>query len=290
MMTQVETFNQYRPLLFSIAYRMLGSVMDAEDMVQEAFLRWHRASESEVTSTKAYLSTVVTRLCLDYLKSARVQREVYVGPWLPEPLLTKQTPDLIEKAELADSLSIAFLAVLETLSPVERAVFLLHEIFDYSYSEIALMVEKSEANCRQMVKRARQHLQERRPRYDVSLEQQERMLQQFMKTCNSGDMTGFITLLTDDITLRSDGGGKVSAARNPLHGPDKVARFFLGILAKAPPSFKSRVAEVNGQPAIISYLDGKLYNVVTLDFTPDHIRAINIISNPDKLRGIKDEG
>lgn len=286
-MLQVEAFNEYRPLLFSIAYRMLGSAMDAEDMVQEAFLRWQRAPETTVSSPKAYLSTVVTRLCLDYLKSARVQREVYVGPWLPEPLPTGQDPAQTGTTELAESLSIAFLAVLETLSPVERAVFLLHEVFEYDYSEIGPIVEKSEANCRQMVHRARQHLNERRPRYSVSPEQRERLLNQFLQTCASGDMDGLIKILSEDITLRSDGGGKASAARNPVQGAEKVARFMLGLFSKIPPDFTIRIMEINGQPAIVGYLKQQPFNVISFDFGPDHIRGINTILNPDKLTGLK---
>src|SRR5436305_5443299 len=219
-----QIFNQYRALLFSIAYRMLGSATDAEDIVQEAFLRWLQASDEEIQSPKAFLSTVVTRLCIDQLRSARAQREQYVGPWLPEPIPTGQRQDLTETAVLAESLSFAFLVMLESLGPLERAVFLLREVFDYDYSEIAAIVGKSEANCRQVLHRAHQHLGQRRPRYDVSHEQQERITSQFMHATTSGDMQGLLNLLTDDIVFTADSGGKVRAGLKPVHGPDKVAR------------------------------------------------------------------
>jgi RNA polymerase sigma-70 factor (ECF subfamily) len=291
-MLQVETFNEYRPLLFSIAYRMLGSAMDAEDMVQEAFLRWQRAPEQEVNSPKAYLSTVVTRLCLDQLKSARAQREVYVGPWLPEPILTSaQMPGLTDRAELADSLSLAFLTLLESLSPVERAVFLLHEVFEYDYAEISQIVDKSEANCRQMVRRAKQHLQEHRPRYPVAPGQRERLLNRFLQATSSGDMDGLLKLLTEDIVVKSDGGGKASAMRNPLYGKDKAARFIFGLLNKARKvsGYHVRIAEVNGAPAMLHYLHNQLITVMSFDFTDDQICGIYSVVNPDKLQTVLSE-
>lgn len=279
-MDRSSIFDRYRPLLFSIAYRMLGSVMDAEDIVQEAFVRWQRASAAEVRSPKAYLSAVVTRLCIDELRPARIRREEYVGPWLPEPLPTEPAPDLDE------SLSMAFLVLLESLNPTERAVFLLREVFEYGYDEISRLVGKSEANCRQIARRARQSVAARRPRFERSPEQEERLVQQFVETCESGDMEGLVSLLSDDITVWSDGGGKVAAARHPIHGSEKVARFLLGLLSKAPPTFVVRLARVNGGPGIIGYVDGHPLNVLTFDVVGGRIRAIRIVLNPEKLRAV----
>ena len=287
-MSSLETFNRYRPLLFSIAYRMLGTVADAEDIVQEAYLRWQGASSDEVRSPKAFLSTVATRLCIDQLKSARAQREVYVGPWLPEPLLTGEMPDMTQTLELTESISFAFLLLLESLAPVERAAFLLREVFDYSYPEIASIVGKSEDNCRQMVHRAKQHMKERRPRFSVSREEQEQVTKRFIEVCQGGDIQGLLSLLAPDATLASDGGGKVQAARNILHGASSVARFMFGILAKLPPDadLKVEVTDVNGQPGIVGYINGKPDSVTTLDISDGRIVGVNIVVNPDKLSTI----
>jgi RNA polymerase sigma-70 factor, ECF subfamily len=283
---RLDTFNQYRPLLFSIAYRMLGTAMDAEDILQEAFLRWEQAPADDVQSPKSYLSAVVTRLCIDYLRSAQVRREAYVGPWLPEPILTGQNPGFAETTMLNESLSMAFLVLLESLSPLERAVFLLREVFDYDYGEIARIVDKSEANCRQMVSRAKQHIQARRPRYEVSVEQRDRLTMQFVQTLSSGDMEGFLALLADDIVLMSDGGGKVAAALKPIYGADKVARYLFGLLKKLPQQADSRLVEVNGQPGFVMYLDGHLEQVLALDIVGERIQHIHVVRNPDKLRGV----
>lgn len=198
---RLEAFNEHRPLLFAIAYRMLGSVMDAEDMVQETFIRWQQTSEQAVKSTKAYLTTIVTRLCIDQLHSARVQREQYIGPWLPEPIVTETATDPSALAELADSLTVAFLVLLERLSPLERAVFLLREAFGYEYTEIGRIVEKSATNCRQIARRARQHLAAQRPRFQASLQQQEQLTRKFMRACHQGDLQSLLDLLAKDITL-----------------------------------------------------------------------------------------
>lgn len=282
-MDRSATFDRHRPLLFSIAYRMLGSVMDAEDVVQEAFVRWRRASAAEVRSPKAYLSAVVTRLCIDELRSAKIRREEYVGPWLPEPLPTEPAPDA---AALDGSLSMAFLVLLESLNPTERAVFLLREVFEYDYDEISRLVDKSEANCRQIARRARQSVAARRPRFERSPEQEERLAQRFVEACTSGDLEDLLELLSDDITVWSDGGGKVTAARHPIHGPDRVARFFLGLVSKAPPAFVARLARINGGPGIIGYVDGHPLNVLTFDVADGRIRAIRIVLNPEKLRAV----
>jgi RNA polymerase sigma-70 factor (ECF subfamily) len=282
-MTRTEQFDEHRPLLFSIAYRMLGSVMDAEDVVQDAFLRWQGAPDAEIESPKAYLSTIVTRLCLDHLRSARVQREQYVGPWLPEPLVTEEAPDVAETSALHESLSMAFLVLLESLTPLERAVFLLHDVFAYDYAEIARIVGKSEANCRQLGHRARDYVAARRPRFDPSVEQQERLTRQFLQACTTGDLPTLVATLADDITLWSDGGGKVRAAPRPIHGADAVGRFVLGILRKAPPELETRPARVNGQPGLVSYVDGEPIGVLLFDIADDLIRALRLVVNPDKL-------
>jgi RNA polymerase sigma-70 factor (ECF subfamily) len=287
-MNQLETFNQYRSLLFAIAYRMLSSAMDAEDIVQETFLRWQQVNPMEIESPKAYLTTITTRLCLDQLRSARTQREVYVGPWLPEPLLAESAPDSAEIASLADSLSMAFLVLMESLSPVERAVYLLREVFDYDYPEIARIVSKSEIHCRQIVSRARQHLSSRRPRYEVLPGQQQRLSQQFAQACFSGDLPGLMTILAEDIVLHSDGGGKIKAAMRPIYGPDHVARFLLGILRKIPPGFTIHPAQINGQPGFITYIGNQPQIVLILDIMEERIGGIYVVVNPDKLRGLPD--
>ncbi len=286
MMDRAAEFKHYRPLLFSIAYHMLGRAMDAEDIVQETWLRWQQAGADEVESTKAYLSTISTRLCIDHLRSAQVKREQYIGPWLPEPILTSQDSTMLETTELAESLALAFLVVLETLSPIERAIFLLHEVFDYDYAEVARIVGKSEANCRQIASRAKQHVAAKRPRFTPSREEQEQLTRQFVETCTNGDLEGLIALLAENAVAQSDGGGKVIAARQPVYGANKVARFVLGIVKRIPPDYAVQPAEVNGQPALIGYYKGQPYNVLTLDIAEGHIVGVYNVLNPDKLRGI----
>lgn len=288
-MQQEEVFQRYKRLLFSIAYNMLGSIMDAEDCVQEAFLRWYQARDNgeteAVRNPQSYLSTIVTHLCIDQLRSARVQREHYVGVWLPEPLVTADEDSVTGNVELAEALSVAFLHLLEQLSPVERAVFLLRQVFDYEYAEIAAIVQKSETNCRQIVRRARQHLSTYRPLYHPSREQQNTILHQFIQACTSGDMDGLLALLADDIVSYSDSGGKVHAARKPIYGSDKVARYFIG-LSKMPYNLSIRIGNINGQPGIIYYIDGMLSGVITLDIVDGRIREIDAIANPDKLQHV----
>jgi RNA polymerase sigma-70 factor, ECF subfamily len=279
-------FDMHRGVLFSIAYRMLGTRADAEDVVQEAYLRWQQADVASVESPRAFLTTVVTRLCIDQLRSARVRREEYVGPWLPEPILTDPAPPPDQTAALADSLSMAFLVMLESLSPVERAAFLLREVFDYEYSEIAAALDKSEAACRQIVKRARESVAERRPRFAPSPEHRDRLTQEFVSACATGDMNALLATLSSDITLFSDGGGKTRAALNPIHGPDRVARFLLGLLAKRPASYRTRPAVINGEPGVISYIDGRLFSTLTLHVGPSGIEGIFIVLNPEKLARI----
>jgi RNA polymerase sigma-70 factor (ECF subfamily) len=280
----ITSFEELRPLLFSIAYRMLSSVADAEDAVQEAFLKWQDVDRSKVESAKAYLAKAVTRLCIDRLRSAQHRRETYVGPWLPEPLIDEAVPDAAEAAERADTLSMAFLVVLESLSPLERAAFLLREVFRYEYGELGDILGRTEDACRQLVHRAKQNVAARRPRFDVDRRQQQELLRSFTTACAQGDLDDLLSLLTEDVVLKSDGGGRVRAARRPIVGRDKVARFLLGILRKAPEEAAMRVVTVNGQPGLAVYEDDRISTVVTLDVADGRIQGIHIVVNPDKLR------
>lgn len=288
MMNQDETFQEYRPLLFSIAYQMLGSAMDADDCLQEAYVRWHTVLErgEVIQSAKTYLCTIVTRLCIDQVRSARARRETYVGIWLPEPLIASDAGDPAEMAAFSEALSMALFLLLERLSPVERAVFLLRQAFDYEYAEIAQIVGKSEENCRQIVRRARQHLNARHPHHEVSLEQREQLTQQFYRACTSGDMDGLLTLLAEDVVLHSDGGGKVNAARNPIYGADKVTRLLLGIMRKQPTDMVWRMTRVNGRPGFVGYLNSVPFGVVYIEIVESRITEIDLIVNPDKLREV----
>ncbi|MBA3610996.1 MAG: RNA polymerase sigma-70 factor [Rubrobacter sp.] len=285
-MSDSGVFDRHRILLFSIAYRMLGSVMEAEDVVQEAFVRWERADDSDVRSPRAYLSTVVTRLCLDQLGSARARREEYVGPWLPEPLPTDTESDIAETTVLHESISMAFLVLLESLSPLERAVFLLREVFDYDYPEVSRIVGKSEANCRQIARRARGFVSSRRPRFESLSAKGEQLVGRFVEACQSGDLDGLLGLLSADVTLYSDGGGKTRAALNPIHGPGRTARFLLGILGKVPPGFTTRIVRINGGPGVVGYVHEQPMSVVTLDAASGEIHNIRIVVNPEKLGAI----
>lgn len=286
---RLEAFNQERKLLFAIAYRMTGSAVDSEDLLQEAFLRWQNASNEEITSPQAYLSTIVTRLAIDYLRSAKVRREVYIGPWLPEPLLTSEALSPFDSYEQQESISNAFLVLLETLSPVERAVFLLREVFDYEYREIGAIVNKSEANCRQLFKRARQRVTEHRARYEVTDEQQQDLVVQFATACTTGDMDGLLNLLAEDIVIYTDGGGVVQAARNPIYGPTKVARFLIGVMGKTPAHYTAAFVSLNGQPGMIAYLEGHPFTTLALDFQNGKLQNIFLVANPAKLAALPDE-
>jgi RNA polymerase sigma-70 factor (ECF subfamily) len=285
-MNSLDVFNHYRQLLFGIAYRMLGTVTDAEDMVQETFLRWQQTPQTQVQSPKNYLATTITRLCIDYLRSARVRREQYVGPWLPEPLLTQQDP--AEQVELADSLSMAFLVMLERLSPIERAVFLLREVFEYDYPEIAQIVDKSTENCRQILRRSRQHLATERPRFPVSSQQQAQITAQFIDASTQGNLEGLLALLAEDVTLWADGGGQVPAALKPLHGAMKVARFLLAIQSKFPSTARAELIEINGQPGIMLRTENDIHNVTTFEIVEGYIQTIYSIRNPEKLERLSE--
>jgi RNA polymerase sigma-70 factor, ECF subfamily len=285
---RAAVFTETRPLLFSIAYRMLGSVADAEDIVQDAYLRWQRTSDVEVREPRAFLTTVVTRLAINELKSARVQRETYVGPWLPEPLVTEHAPDSSASVELAESLSMAFLVMLERLSPVERAVLLLHDVFDFDYGEISRIVDKSEANCRQLLSRAKKHVVADEARFDADREQAARLTQRFTEAARAGDMDGMLAVLAEDITLWADGGGKVpGAALKPIHGPDAVARFIIGRTERfASADRTTRPVQINGQPGFVVYLSGRPLTAMIFHVRDGRIQAIYAVGNPDKLRNV----
>ena len=283
-----DGYPELRPLLFAIAYRMVGSVSEAEDLVQEAFLRFHRAVSGgeEVESAKAYLSAVTTRLAIDHLRSARVRRERYVGAWLPEPLVTSTEPDAADHAETADTLSLAFLALLERLSPVQRAVFLLHDVFGYGYDEIARLVDKSEGNCRQIAARARRHVEAGRPRFQASRRQRDELARRFLAAVEQGDTEGLVGLLAADAVLYGDGGGKAPALAAPVHGAERVARFMVGLARRgAAAGMRLRPAEVNGHPGLLSHdPEGRLLGVLALDIVEGRVQTLRSIVNPDKLR------
>jgi RNA polymerase sigma-70 factor (ECF subfamily) len=285
-----ETFEDLRPLLFSIAYRMLGSVAEAEDVVQDSFLRYQRAlveQDAEIESPKAYLSAVATRLSIDHLRSARARKESYVGEWLPEPLLTDaNAPDAAKHAEDADSLSMAFLLLLERLSPVERAVFLLHDVFDYDFREVAAVVGKSEDNCRQVAVRARRHVEEHKPRFEASRRERERLAARFFDAVEDGDMDGLIELLSADVVVQGDGGGTSPSWRNPIFGRDKVARLMVGLGRHSRERGGTiRRTEINGQPGVM-FMDagGRLIHVMTIDIADGVVQNVRSIINADKLR------
>jgi RNA polymerase sigma-70 factor, ECF subfamily len=281
--SKVEVFEAHRDTLFGIAYRMLGSVADAEDIVQEAWLRWD-ASDAEVENSRAYLARTVTNLSLNHLGSATSRREQYVGPWLPEPLVTE--PDAAREVEQAEAVSLAMLVVMETLSPLERAVFVLKEVFGFPYAEIARVLDRSEASVRQVAHRARSHVQARRPRYAAADEVRD-VTEQFLAACLGGDLNQMLELMAPDVTAWTDGGGKVRAALRPLHGPDKVARWLLGVLSRQDQEVGVRFADVNGQPGIVLTLAGRPDTVGVLDVVAGRITALRLVRNPDKLHGLR---
>ena len=280
-----EGYAQHRPLLFSIAYRMTGSVADAEDIVQEAFARLARALHEGtlVSEPKAYLATAATRLALNHLRSARLHRESYLGPWLPEPVLTGHGP--YERAEMTDSLSMAFLVVLESLSPTERAVFLLHEVFGYEHKEIAEITGTSTASSRQVLARARRHVDEGKPRFEASRAQREEVARRFFAAADGGDLDGLLRALAPDVVYYGDGGGKTRAAAAPLHGRDRVARS-LAVLFRRIRMLEAsfRIVEANGQPGAVTYdRDGRVVSVFALDIADGVVQAVRCVVNPDKL-------
>ncbi|MFI0373249.1 RNA polymerase sigma-70 factor [Actinomadura sp. 1N219] len=287
-----EPFEEHRGLLFAVAYRMLGTAADAEDAVQDAWLRWSAADRGSVADPKAYLVRITTNVALDRLRSARVQRETYVGPWLPEPMLT--SPDVAaEGAELAESVSMAMLVVLETLSPLERAVFVLKEVFGYPYAEIAEALDRSEASVRQLGTRARKHVEARRPRFEAGGTERRAATERFLEAVLGGDINRLMEVLAPDVTLWTDGGGKVRAALRVIHGDRKVARWLTGVTGQPyagvqPEDMRIRGVHLNGEPAlVVEGPDGRPIGTISVELDEDeHVRAVHLVANPDKLAAI----
>jgi RNA polymerase sigma-70 factor, ECF subfamily len=280
-------FEAHRRHLLGLAYRMLGSLAEAEDAVQEAYLRWHAADRAKVENPRAFLSTTVTRLCLDQLKSARVQRESYVGPWLPEPVLDTAALDAETSSDYARDLSVALMLTLERLSPLERAAFLLHDVFDVEFAEIAQNLGRSEAACRQLAARGRAHAQAARPRFSPSAEEGTRLAEAFRLATRSGDAAGMVRLLAADAVLYTDGGGKRIAALNPIHGSDKIARFFAGVVKKThADGWRVRDAHINGDPGFVFADPEGALQTIAFDIADGRIAAIYLVVNPDKLQRV----
>lgn len=290
VMTPVEPFLEHRSLLFSIAYRMLGSTMDAEDIVQETYLRWQATDHGEIENPRAFLATVASRLCIDHLRSARARREQYVGPWLPEPVLSERVTTPAEKVATRDTLSMAFMLMLERLSPYQRAALVLHDVFGYGYEEVADILQKTPVNCRQLVSRARRTMKSSsavRPQGMDDMRKQEATTRRFATACFQGDVDELMRLLAPDVVMRSDGGGKEAAALRPVEGHEKVSRFFLGITRQMPSSWTTGYLSLNGQVAFAVYDDqGKVDSVALPHIAGGRILQINVIRNPDKLRGV----
>jgi RNA polymerase sigma-70 factor (ECF subfamily) len=265
---------------------MLASAADAEDVVQEAYLRWSAQPRDDVKEPRGFLTTVVVRLCLDEARSARSRHETYVGPWLPEPLLVDER-DPSWAGELADSLSLAFLVVLEELAPAERAAFLLHDVFDYDYSEIAAMLDRQEPSCRQLVSRARHRVGDRRHRFDVDRVHGQRLAERFVAACNTGDLGELMQLLSDDVVVWTDGGGAVKAALRPIRGADKAARFLIAVAGLIPETAEVRHALVNGQPGVLVADDGVVATAVVFDVIDGEVVGVRVVSNPAKLSGVR---
>jgi RNA polymerase sigma-70 factor (ECF subfamily) len=279
----IEQFERYRPLLFSIAYRMLGTATEAEDVLQDAYLRIQGRSDEPIEKPKQYLTTIVTRLCLNHLSAARTKREEYLGPWLPEPIMTADKPELVNPLSSViqyDSISIAFLVLLESLSPAERAVFLLHEVFDYKHREIADILDKSEAACRQLFRRARQHIAAHRPRFQATPEQHERLLHGFIEAADLGEIDAFLQLLAEDVTFVPDGGGERGAAIRVLRGREAVAKFILGIYRlTTPKQIHYEMVNLNGQQALLGRLeDGRPFYAMFIYCNQEMVQLIHVIA------------
>ncbi|MCX4862330.1 RNA polymerase sigma-70 factor [Streptomyces canus] len=287
--TETDVFEEHRPVLMGVAYRMLGRVTDAEDVVQDAWLRWSAADRSEVREPRAYLVRVTTRLAIDRLRQVKARGETYVGPWLPEPYVTDfgdTVPDTAEQAVLADSVSLAVLVVMESLSPLERAVFVLREAFGYPYADIAAMLDRGEPAVRQLAGRARRHVEERRPRYEVDPVRRRDLTERFLAAAGGGDLEGLMSLLAPDVRLVGDSGGKSKAPLRVLESADHVGRFLVGIAEKGVPDITWRFLELNGGPAVLVLSGGKPDSVFQLDVLDGRIQSVYVIRNPDKLRAL----
>ncbi|MFD7469788.1 RNA polymerase sigma-70 factor [Streptomyces tendae] len=289
--TATDVFEEHRPVLLGVAYRMLGRLADAEDVVQEAWLRWSGADRSVVREPRGYLVRVTTRLAVDRLRQVKSRGETYVGPWLPEPYVTDfgdAAPDTAERAVLADSVSLAVLVVLESLSPLERAVFVLREAFGYPYAEIAAMLERGEAAVRQLAGRARKHVDERRPRYDVDPAQRRDLTERFLAAAAEGDLAGLLATLAPDVRLVGDSGGRSKAPLRVLESADKVGRFLFAVAQQGIPDATFHFLELNGGPALLVRSGGKPDSVLQVDVADGRIQSVYIIRNPDKLASLAD--
>jgi RNA polymerase sigma-70 factor (TIGR02957 family) len=289
--SDAEVFEAQRDFMFAVAYRMLGTVTDAEDAVQDAWLRWSAAPRSELANPRAYLARIVANTALNRLRSARARREAYIGTWLPEPLLTETRPDAAARAELAESVAVAMLVVLESLTPEERAVFVLREVFGFSHAEIGAALGRSGAAVRQLAHRAREHVQARRPRFDVDRNQQREVTRRFLAAAAGGDIEGLITVLAPDVRLLTDGGGKVRAALRPIIGAGKVARFIAAISSRPYRGIEIsdmslEATEINGGIGMLATAGGQAMAVLTLAVADGRITAIQLLTNPDKLSAI----
>ncbi|MFD5739224.1 RNA polymerase sigma-70 factor [Streptomyces massasporeus] len=287
--TATDVFEAHRPVLLGVAYRMLGRVADAEDVVQEAWLRWSGAAREDVREPRGYLVRITTRLAIDRLRQIKARGETYVGPWLPEPYVTDfgaTVPDTAERAVLADSVSVAVLVVLESLSPLERAVFVLREAFAFPYADIAAMLDRGEPAVRQLAGRARKHVEERRPRYEVDPAQRRDLTERFLAAAADGDLEGLMALLAPEVRLVGDSGGKSQAPLRVLQTADKVGRFLVGVAQKSLPGLSVRFLELNGGPAVLIRSGGEPDSVVQLDVADGSVQSVYIVRNPDKLRSL----
>ncbi|MEU5719253.1 RNA polymerase sigma-70 factor [Streptomyces sp. NPDC020403] len=287
--TVTDLFEEHRPVLTGVAYRMLGRVVDAEDVVQEAWLRWSSADRDAVREPRAFLVRITTRLAIDRLRHLQSRRETYVGPWLPEPVITEFGPavaDTSEQALLADSVSLAVLVVLESLSPLERAVFVLREAFGFPYAEIAATLDRSEAAVRQLAGRAKRHVEERRPRFDVDPAVRRDLTERFLAASSGGDLGALLSLLAPDVRLVSDSGGKAKAPRRIIETADKVGRFLHAVAGGRPPGMEFSIVELNGAPALLTLVDGKPDTVFQVEVSEGRIQQAYIIRNPDKMAGL----
>ncbi|MFF4249271.1 RNA polymerase sigma factor SigJ [Streptomyces sp. NPDC001822] len=288
--TATDLFEEHRPVLTGVAYRMLGRIADAEDVVQEAWLRWSSADRDDVREPRAYLVRITTRLAIDRLRHLQSRREAYVGPWLPEPVITgfgQAVPDSAEQAVLADSVSLAVLIVLETLSPLERAVFVLREAFGFPYAEIGVTLDRSEAAVRQLAGRAKRHVEEGRPRYDVDPAERRDLTERFLAAASGGGLDQLLALLAPDVRLVSDSGGKAKAPRRIIETADKVGRFLFAVAHDWPSRMEARILELNGGPALVFSVDGQVDTVFQAEVTDGVIRCVYVIRNPDKLTGLR---
>jgi RNA polymerase sigma-70 factor, ECF subfamily len=283
---RAAVFEGLRRRLFGIAYRMIGTTADAEDIVQEAYLRWHQADTQEIRSAEAWLVSVVTRLSIDRLRRASVERENYIGPWLPEPLIASASPTPEEELETASDLSMAFMVLLERLTPIERAAFLLHDVFDCAYPMISNILQKSEAACRQVVHRARVRVRTRQARFKATNAARLSLINQFMAAADAGDDVTLLSLFAKDVTLTSDGGGVVPAARKVVHGPSRIARLYLVLAKKFGTRLRKKIVTINGEPGLFMYLDGKILLTTSFEIDGNSITALYTVLNPQKLHGL----